>query len=206
GAAAAAQIGGDLFEVVSSAERTRLLIGDVRGKGLNAVRTATIVRGEFRAAATDAVDLAQLAREIDRGMRPYLASTEDFVTACLVEITHDGSFSAVSCGHPAPVVLSQGRASELVLDYDPPLGLGVDPTIAHGRLAAYDRLVMFTDGLIEARTPTRAFVDPHQVLAAMGAAPFADALDAGFASLQTQTEGTLDDDLAMLIAEYAPQD
>lgn len=205
GAAAVAQIGGDLFEVVSTADHTRLLIGDVRGKGLTAVRTATIVLGEFRAAATDAADLAQLAREIDRGIRPFLASTEDFVTACLVEIAVDGTFSAVSCGHPAPVLLSQGRVEEVSLDYEPPLGLGVEPTVVSGRLDPHDRLVMFTDGLIEARTPTRAFVDHVQVLAAMGAATFEGALDAALSSLETQTEGTLDDDLAFLLAEYAPE-
>ena len=48
-AAAEAKIGGDLYEVVAGPASTRLLVGDVRGKGLKAVRTATVVLGEFRA-------------------------------------------------------------------------------------------------------------------------------------------------------------
>lgn len=205
GAAAEAQIGGDLFEVVPVDGAVRLLIGDVRGKGLAAVRTATIVLGEFRAAAAETGDLAHIARSIDRGMRPYLASPEDFVTACLLEITEDGHFRAVSCGHPAPVHLSAGRLTEVEVDHAPPLGLGTSPVPAHGRLQRGDRLVMFTDGLIEARTPNRAFVDAATVFSALGAAPFERALDTALEALEGQTSGALDDDLALLLAEYDPQ-
>ncbi|MDP3967793.1 MAG: SpoIIE family protein phosphatase [Nocardioides sp.] len=206
GAASEAQIGGDLFEVVPVDGAVRLLIGDVRGKGLTAVRTATIVLGEFRAAAAETGDLARIARSIDRGMRPYLANPEDFVTACLLEITADGRFSAVSCGHPAPVHLSAGRLTEVPVDHAPPLGLGASPVPAHGRLQHGDRLVMFTDGLIEARTPNRAFVDAATVLSALAAAPFELALDTALESLEGQTSGSLDDDLALLLAEYDPKD
>lgn len=206
GAAAEAQIGGDLFEVVPVDGAVRLLIGDVRGKGLAAVRTATIVLGEFRAAAAETGDLSRIACSIDRGMRPYLANPEDFVTACLLEITADGRFSAVSCGHPSPVHLSGGLLSEIQVDPAPPLGLGSDPVPAHGRLAPGDRLVMFTDGLIEARTPTRAFVDAATVLSALAAAPFDQALDIALEALEGQTLGSLDDDLALLLAEYDPED
>lgn len=204
GAAAAAQIGGDLFEVVPLEGRTRLLIGDVRGKGLDAVRTATIVLGEFRAAATADGDLRDLARTIDAGIRPYLQD-EDFVTACLLEIRADGGFSVASCGHPAPALLSGGTVEEIAVEHAPPLGLGADPEVVHGRLGPYDRLVMFTDGLVEARTPDRDFVDHLQVLAALAAAPFDRALDIALEALEVQTEGTLADDLALLIAEYAPE-
>ena len=68
----------------------RLLVGDVRGKGLAAVRTATVVLGEFRAAAAGAGDVAHVAREIDRRILPYLLDAEDFVTGVLVDIEHDG--------------------------------------------------------------------------------------------------------------------
>ena len=47
-ASVAARIGGDLYEVVATEHRTRLLVGDVRGKGLDAVRLASAVLGCFR--------------------------------------------------------------------------------------------------------------------------------------------------------------
>ena len=75
--------------MVQRAGAVRLLVGDVRGKGLASVRTATVVLGEFRAAASDVDDLAEVARLIDRRLRPYLGE-EDFVTAVLAEISDDG--------------------------------------------------------------------------------------------------------------------
>ena len=85
-AAVEAQVGGDLYEVVPGPTSVRLLVGDVRGKGLSAVRTATVVLGEFRAAAAGTGDVAHVAREIDRRIPPYLPDAEDFVTGVLVDI------------------------------------------------------------------------------------------------------------------------
>ena len=73
-AAREALVGGDLYEIVSRPGAVRLLIGDVRGKVLGAVRTATIVLGEFRAAASDLDDLAEVAVQIDRRLRPISAT------------------------------------------------------------------------------------------------------------------------------------
>lgn len=196
-----------LYEVVRGPESVRLLVGDVRGKGLTAVRTATVVLGEFRAAAAGTGDVALVAREIDRRILPYLPDSEDFVTALLVDIRHDGSFDVVSCGHPAPVLLDAGgRITPVELDHEPPLGLGVDPVPAHGTLAAGDRMLLFTDGLIEARSPQGTFIDPAPLLAAMGRADLDSALDELLLSLTREAGHALDDDLALLLACYDPDE
>src|SRR6185437_8042908 len=130
-AAAEALIGGDLYEVVERSGAVRLLIGDVRGKGLAAVRTATVVLGEFRGAAADIDDISQVAQQIDRRLRPYLGE-EDFVTALIAELAADGSYCAVSCGHPAPLVLSGEEVRKLSLRSDLPLGLGAAPAVTTG--------------------------------------------------------------------------
>lgn len=206
-AAVEAQVGGDLYEVVRGPSSVRLLVGDVRGKGLAAVRTATIVLGEFRAAAAGTGDVAHVAREIDHRLPPYLLDAEDFVTALLVDIEHDGSFAVVSCGHPAPVLLTpQGHVETVELDHSPPLGLGVDPLVGRGKLAPCDRLLLFTDGLIEARSPGGGFVDPAPFLATVGPAEFETALDGLLASLQEAAGHALDDDLALLLACYDPDE
>ena len=204
-AASEAQVGGDLYEVVRGPESVRLLVGDVRGKGLAAVRTATVVLGEFRAAAAGVGDVALVAREIDRRILPYLPDGEDFVTALLVDIRHDGTFDVVSCGHPAPVLLhAGGRVTPVELDHEPPLGLGVDPVLAHGTLAAGDRMLLFTDGLIEARSPQGTFIDPTPLVAALGQADLDSALDELLLSLTREAGHALDDDLALLLACYDP--
>lgn len=206
-ATSAAQVGGDLYEVVPGPTSVRLLVGDVRGKGLSAVRTATVVLGEFRAAAAGAEDVAHVAREVDRRILPYLTDAEDFVTGVLVDIRDDGSFDVVSCGHPAPVLLPEsGEVVPLQLDHSPPLGLGVDPRPAHGTLSPGDRMLLFTDGLIEARSPDGGFVDPEPLLAAMGRADLEVALDGLLQSLTRAAGHALEDDLALVLACYDPVD
>ena len=66
-AAAEARVGGDILEVVSEGGRTRWLIGDTRGKGLPAVRLASIATTSFRdACAQPGLSLAEVARVVDR--------------------------------------------------------------------------------------------------------------------------------------------
>lgn len=204
-AAVEAQVGGDLYEVVPSATSSRLLVGDVRGKGLGAVRTATVVLGAFRSAAADSDDVAAVARDVDRRIVPYLADAEDFVTAVVVAVEHDGCFRVASCGHPPPYLLRPcGHVEPLAVEPTRPLGLGADPVTAEGRLLPGERLLLFTDGLIEARTPDGDFVDPAPFLPAVGAAPFDTALDPLLASLREAAGHALDDDLALLLVGYDP--
>ncbi|MCW2817090.1 MAG: hypothetical protein JWN84_4545 [Nocardioides sp.] len=206
-AAVAANVGGDLYEVVVGPSSTRLLVGDVRGKGLAAVRTATVAMGAFRAAAADPIDLAHVAHEMDRRIRPYLPSGEDFVTAVLVDVDPAGAFSVVSCGHPAPVLLTaSGDVEHLDLDPSPPLGLGTDavPEPVRGRLGRGDRLLLYTDGLVEARTPRGDFIDPELFLPAVATADFGSALDGLLVSLKAAADHRLEDDLALLLAGYHP--
>lgn len=204
-AAVEAQVGGDLYEVVPGESSVRVLVGDVRGKGLSAVRTATVVIGEFRAVAADTDDVVHIAREVDRRIQPYLTDPEDFVTGIFVDIDLAGRFTAVSCGHPAPMLLrASGEVQPLDLDAAPPLGLGGEPVPVTGTLERGDRLLMYTDGLIEARAPGGGFVDPRPLLDRLTGADFGSALDVLLAGLQQATGHALEDDLALLLACYDP--
>jgi serine phosphatase RsbU (regulator of sigma subunit) len=206
-AAAEALVGGDLYEVVRRPGAVRLLIGDVRGKGLAAVRTATIVLGEFRAAAADLADLAAVARQLDRRVRDYLAD-EDFVTALLAEIRDDGSYTLAACGHPPALLVSAGGVT-VVDSGEPtlPLGLGADPVPVSGRLDVGDRLLLVTDGLLEARDSGGGFVDVVRLVAPLvvGGA-LGPALDEVLAALREAVGMDLGDDLALLLAEYRGDD
>jgi serine phosphatase RsbU (regulator of sigma subunit) len=200
-AAAEALVGGDLYEVVARPGAVRLLIGDVRGKGLAAVRTATVVLGEFRAAAADVDDLAEVARQIDRRVRAYL-SEEDFITALIAEVADDGTFTVAVCGHP-PALLASGD-TVTAIDCAPtlPLGLGAEPTLATGRLAVGDRLVLMTDGILEARGADHEFVDLAGLVSAVGRGGLDAALDQVLAALHAAVGPELGDDLALLAAEF----
>ncbi|WP_309646935.1 SpoIIE family protein phosphatase [Nocardioides sp.] len=201
-----AQIGGDLYEVVALPDRVRVLIGDVRGKGLGAVRTATIVLGGFRSVAVLDIPVDEVARQLDKHVQVYLHDEEDFVTAALMDIHHDGRFSLVLCGHPPPVLARD--SAWRVLDATPtvPLGLGSSPKASHGCMVPGDRLILFTDGLLEARQPDGAFIDPEPLWAMVASQPFPHLLDSLLDALRYWTGERLRDDLAMLSIEFQQPD
>ncbi|MBV9291536.1 MAG: GAF domain-containing protein [Frankiales bacterium] len=202
-AARDALVGGDLYEVVPRPGGCRLLVGDVRGKGLGAVRLATVVLGEFRAAAVERESLVDLAQQIDARLTPYLGE-EDFVTAIVAEITDDGLCTVVCCGHPPAYLMSNDVTRELGTPGTPPLGLGAAPEAVTAQLAPGDRLLMFTDGLIEARDVQGRFVDAGEAVAALSSGAASTVLDRVLQDLHSRVGGDLGDDLALLLAEFDP--
>lgn len=166
-AAQFARIGGDLYGVADTGHGLRVLIADVRGKGLEAVATGAVVLGCFHETAYDYPTLDSLARRLDVSLRRYLTDTEGFVTALLVDIGPDGRVRALSCGHPAPLLLHGTDALDVPVTRTLPLGLGTLPpagtatpaeqTPAAVRLRPGDTLLLYTDGLTEARNAAGDF-------------------------------------------------
>jgi hypothetical protein len=170
-AAAEAKVGGDLYEAVAtSTHGIRVIMGDVRGKGLGAVELATDVLGMFREQAHDACTLAELATRLDAGLGRGLGRHEEFVTALLVEIDQEsGRTSIFNCGHPPPLLIQAVRDDATAMRVTflevpapaPPLGLLAlgdcsDAQLIHA-LQPNDQLLLYTDGVTEARDAKRAF-------------------------------------------------
>jgi serine phosphatase RsbU (regulator of sigma subunit) len=199
---AAAEIGGDLYEVIDTPYGVRMLIGDVRGKGLDAVRLASIVLGSYRHVAYERADLRAIVADLDRAVARSVGD-EDFVTAALVE-ERGGTLTIVNCGHPAPLLLRRGKVIPLEPPSPaPPLGFMpvVRPRVE--RLEPGDRLLLFTDGLGEARRDGEFFPTEDRAWQLLGHGTVAD----GLASLETAlvewVHGRLDDDIALVLMEYA---
>jgi len=214
-----ARIGGDLVAVVETPRGVRALVGDVQGKGLEAVRLAGYVLGSFRERAHDDVALPELAEALDRTVRRASLGQEVFVTAVLVQVDGaTGELEVVSCGHPAPFLVAPApaggpvRAEELPVEPGPPLGLmhltGAPVALTH-LLRPSDRLVLVTDGVLEARRPrllsreaTGPFVDAEELLGEhLGRGSMTDGLDGVVRGLSRWTRGRLRDDLAVLVLE-----
>jgi len=225
-ASAAADIGGDLYEALDTPYGVRMIIGDVTGKGIDAVRTASLVLGAYRHVAYERSDLRDIVADLDRAVSRS-ASDEEFVTAALVE-ERGGTLTVVNCGHPSPLLLRHGR----VIPLDPPrtappLGLSpkVQPRVEH--LEPGDRLLLFTDGLGEARRVGRTGESPtgHRDGRSDGPAGARDrrrqffpiqerawallghgTVEHGLASLESAlvewVRSQFDDDIALLLLEY----
>ena len=202
-ASAHALVGGDLFDVVATGESVRVVLGDVRGKGLPAVHTAAAVLSAFRHDAPLAdVGLAELARRVEASVTPRLGA-EDFVTAVLCEVGPDGSLGVVLCGHPAPLrVDAAGAVTPVGAHRSPPLGLGVDPLVETTRLGGRDRVLLFTDGLAEARDAAGRFFDVEAAASALAAGGDLDeALERLLEDVREHAGGRIDDDLALLLLQ-----
>jgi hypothetical protein len=204
-ATAAADIGGDLYEALDTPYGVRIIIGDVRGKGLDAVRLASIVLGSYRHVAYERADLRAIVTDLDRVVARSVGD-EDFVTAALVE-ERGGTLTIVNCGHPAPLLLRRGE----VIPLDPPAPappLGFMPVAQPRveRLEPGDRLLLFTDGLGEARRDGEFFPTADRAWRLLGHGTVGD----GLASLETAlidwVHGRLDDDIALVLLEYAGRD
>jgi len=170
-AAADAKVGGDLYDVALTPFGIRLIIGDVRGKGLGAVEVAADVLGRYRQIAYEVHTLPELARRLDAGLTRRWGEHEEFVTALLAEFDpQTGKGQIFSCGHPPAMLISNdGTVAALEVHAPaPPLGMMTlgDPSGAARKvdLKPNDQLLMYTDGVTEARDKSRAFYPLQQRL------------------------------------------
>ncbi|NPC96901.1 PP2C family protein-serine/threonine phosphatase [Nocardioides sp. zg-DK7169] len=196
-----ASIGGDLYEIAATPFGVRVIVGDVRGKGLPAVQTAASVLGAFRQAATTAPDPAVLARQVD-DVISRLIDDEEFVTAVFAEFRDDGTVALANCGHHPPMLLDSDGAR--VLDTGeptPPLGLFPDPELVVHPWRPGGRLLLYTDGLVEARDEDGEFFSLEGEANLLAKRPLPAALDGLVAHLRAHVGGRVADDVALVLAE-----
>ncbi|MGW1725799.1 PP2C family protein-serine/threonine phosphatase [Streptomyces sp. NPDC002306] len=215
-AAAEARIGGDLYEAVPCAYGVRLLIGDVRGKGLVAVETAATMLGAFREAAHDEPDLVAVTHRVERSITRRAAQlpgsevAERFVTAVFAEIPdHEPVVRIVNCGHPPPLLIDRDGVTELdSSDPSPPLNLGVlvgdDYHVDVRRFRPGDHLLLYTDGVTETRDRDGAFYPLVDRVRSWGPLGPRELLDRLHKDLLDYSGGRLDDDTAALAAYRDP--
>ncbi|WP_438490533.1 PP2C family protein-serine/threonine phosphatase [Streptomyces sp. S186] len=215
GARAGARIGGDLYAVQDTPHGVRMIVGDVRGKGLEAVEAAVVVVGAFREAAEQEATLEAVAHRLERALRREgarragLDEQEGFATAVLAEIpAGDRSLLRVlNRGHPPPLLLTpEGGLRELVPSTAAlPLGLGdlggrpdrSDETF----LPAGALLLLFTDGVTEARDRAGRFYDPRARLRGSQFSGPDDLLDVVVEDVARHTRGGPADDMALVAVQ-----
>ncbi|MFJ6574271.1 PP2C family protein-serine/threonine phosphatase [Streptomyces sp. NPDC091292] len=176
-----ASIGGDVYAAVSTGRGVRVLLGDVQGKGLAAVEMVGYLLRAFRHAAKNGTSLAELPDFLDRSLREDLIDAQEaeadgardsvavrralegFVTAVIVELL-DGEevVRIANRGHPPPLLIHQGGVVRLEPG-EPALPLGLGDLYGGTQhvdtydLAFGDTLLLYTDGVIEARNASGGF-------------------------------------------------
>ncbi|WP_405889206.1 PP2C family protein-serine/threonine phosphatase [Streptomyces sp. NBC_01136] len=166
-----ARVGGDFFDIQPGPCGTRLLLGDVQGKGLGAVETAAALLGTFREAAYHEPVLRTVADRLEvrmlRQIRYRTAVGRDdrdrFATGILVGFPDDGrgTVEVVNFGHEPPLVVTPDGVRSLPPGDWLPLGLAEltteRPLVLTVPLVPGETLLMVTDGVTEARDADGVF-------------------------------------------------
>ncbi|WP_308120104.1 PP2C family protein-serine/threonine phosphatase [Streptomyces bambusae] len=212
-----AQIGGDLYEAVQTRYGVRLIVGDVRGKGLPAVRAAAVVLGAFREAVHYEDELVEVVHHCAAALRRDAVAAGDsdgepllegFVTVLVAQVTDGPAVEVVNRGHPPPLLLRDGKVHALMPTSPmPPLGLEEFVTGPPGRTDSYpflpgDRLLLHTDGVIEARNSANDFFALPEAMEAMpGDCSRPEFLERLRQELVRHTRSSLADDVAMIVVD-----
>ncbi|MGW7486201.1 PP2C family protein-serine/threonine phosphatase [Streptomyces sp. NPDC054786] len=202
-AAAEARVGGDFYALVPTPYGVRLIVGDVRGKGLPAVGIAALVLGVFREAAYDEADLLDVVHRIERSLARNLGP-DDFVTAVLAGYPEADRMELVNCGHAAPLLVhDSGVLPVEPVRPAPPLGLRAladeAPGLQEIALADGNQLLFYTDGVTEARDHKREFYPLVERLSRHISDEPSRTLAALHEDLLAHVGGELHDDAAMLL-------
>jgi len=172
-------VGGDFFDVIPTPEGVAVVVTDVCGKGISAALLASILQGMVYSQICNNVPLAEVVTSTNRFLCQKSLG-EKYATLVIAHLKTSGELEFVNCGHVPPLLIASGEVSRL-FEANVPVGLlpDMEYTIGTRQMKPGDRLVLITDGVTEAESPSGEFFgDERLEKAAAGEAPFRDILAA----------------------------
>ena len=203
--------GGDTFDYAVNDRTAHLSIFDAMGHGLIAAGYANYAVAAYRVARRRRASLAETYLEIDDTIKRQ--PEQRFVTGILAELDLDtGRLHWLSAGHPPPLLLRDGKLVKL-LESPPETPFGIDfgtdsPVVSSEHLEPGDQVVLYTDGVPEARLQDGSFFTEERM------ADFVER-EAGAGHTTPETlrrlrrailehqQGELQDDATILLVEWA---
>jgi hypothetical protein len=211
--APAYEVGGDAFDYSVNGNLAHVAVFDAMGHGLGAAQLSALAVGSYRSARRAGLDLGHTSLFIDQALRSQHGG-ERFVTAVIGQLDVDtGRFRWLSAGHPSPLLLRGGKVvGSLNGEPGQPLGLldlggGTAPAVQEESLQPGDRLLLFTDGVEEARSRDGTFFGMQRLaeFAARQAAsgePTPEVVRRLQRAVLEHQEGRLQDDATTLLVEW----
>jgi serine phosphatase RsbU (regulator of sigma subunit) len=207
-------VAGDSVDYAVDAGVARFAVFDGMGHGLHSAQLAALAVAAYRNARRSGRSLTETVLAIDDTVSAALAGS--FVTALVAELNTDtGVLSWVNIGHPEPVLL-RGRQPVKSLHSAPGLPFGISRTLGRDgprvvvgteKLEPGDRVLFYTDGVTEIRSPEGEFYGAQRLtdlLAANLAAglPTPETMRRLIRALLEHQQGQLKDDATMLLVEW----
>ncbi|SEO76109.1 Serine phosphatase RsbU, regulator of sigma subunit [Trujillonella endophytica] len=203
------EIGGDTFDYAANDPLVDLMVLDAVGHGLPAALLAGAAVGAYRHGRRRGLELPEIAAGMDAVIAGQFPASQ-FATAALARLDkRTGLLQWVNCGHPEPLIVRDGA-----LVHPPscpparPLGLQSAPAeLCTTQLHPGDRVVLYTDGVVEARSPSGEFFGEERladlvVRAQSAGEPPPETMRRLMGSVMQHQAGQLQDDASIVLVEW----
>jgi len=205
------QVGGDYFDVLKVAESCwATVVADVSGKGVSSALLASLLQGAFLTTSDSSDQMGLKFQRLNRFLNERTGGGQ-YATVFYCLLDRSGRFRYVNAGHCAPILISVAGAYDYLEPTAMPVGLlpETDFSAEERQFAPGDRLVIYTDGVTEAESPSQEFFGKkrlREIVAANAAQSCAALHDA----LQTAVKAFVDsaaqaDDITLVVLEYRPE-
>jgi len=209
------EVAGDVIDYSVDPGLTQVALFDGMGHGLHSAQCAVFTVSAYRSARRAGADLPAVLRDVDEALVTGLGG-ELFSTAVMAALdTETGLLRWVNAGHPFPLLLRHGKLVKLLeTEPRPPLGLGhllpdVDVEVGQEQLEPGDMVLLYTDGVVEARSPGGELFGVPRLqelvqnqLAGGLSAP--ETMRRVVRELLSHHSGQLSDDATLLMLEWRP--
>jgi sigma-B regulation protein RsbU (phosphoserine phosphatase) len=198
-----ADVGGDFFVVGGRGDTTVFVLGDVVGRGLDAAMRASYVRTLLTSIVRFEQDPARVLALTNGALMADTDQANDFITAVCLTYTPDSREAAWAlAGHPPPLSLDDGQALGDDRAPAPPLGitLDFDPLTCTTQRAPGEGVLLYTDGIVEARNGADLYGDERlsEVVASQAGADPAAIVEAVREDVERFAGTEFNDDVCML--------
>jgi serine/threonine protein phosphatase PrpC len=204
------EIAGDSFDYALNGEIFHVAIIDAMGHGMEATLLSAVATSALRNARRGGKDLAATVALMDTEISKQFGS-DKFCTGIVGELdVSTGWWRWITCGHPPALLLRGGNVvKSLESAPNAPIGLGLldEPVVGQERLEPGDRLILYTDGVTEARDREGNFFGTEKLVQfaarqASSARPAAEMLRRLNHAILAHQEGELQDDATTVMVEW----
>jgi phosphoserine phosphatase RsbU/P len=204
-------VAGDIYDFVRiGPSSVGILVADVSGHGVPAALVASMVKVAFSAQADQADDPAAVLTSMNQVLCRHLEHA--YVTAVYAVVNTDRqTITIASAGHPPAVLRRRDETSHLRQNPGMMLGFFPEAEYTNTEVAPFapgDRLLLYSDGVLEARDRAGQFFDGDRVERWLSTFEHSSAerfAEAALGELTQWTGGGFEDDVTFVIAECAPQ-
>jgi phosphoserine phosphatase RsbU/P len=161
------EIGGDFYDVMRLPDCVAVVVADVSGKGISAALLASVLQGAIDPQLRQGLPLEQIAA----GLNLYIYNKivgQKYATLLMMKLYENGELEYINCGHVKPLLYSEGSIRCLENE-NLPVGLLSPVTFTSRRtqLCDGDRVLLFTDGVVEAENQAGDFLGNEGLEAAL---------------------------------------